>query len=163
MEVTRVGGPVRKAEEEAPVQLDPETEAKEAFALFDKDGGGTITREEFESVYKALGKNDRNVDKEISDLMKVMDADGNGQISFEEFKRVMLDRENDEEATIRSAFKMFDRDQTGYISAAEIRDVLVNLGDKLTNEEVDEMMRNAEVGGDCMVSYSEFKQMLLGP
>merc|ERR1711865_641239 len=45
------------------------------------------------------------------------------------------------------AFKVFDRDGNGFISAAELRHVMTNLGEKLTDEEVDEMIREADVDG----------------
>lgn len=40
---------------------------------------------------------------------------------------------------IREAFKVFDKDGNGFISAAELRHVMTNLGEKLTDEEVDGM------------------------
>ena len=43
--------------------------------------------------------------------------------------------------------EVFDRDGNGFISAAELRHVMTNLGEKLTDEEVDEMIREADVGG----------------
>merc|ERR1712187_1057217 len=47
---------------------------------------------------------------------------------------------------------VFDRDGNGFISAAELRHVMTNLGEKLTDEEVDEMIREADVDGDGQVS-----------
>ncbi|KAJ6758443.1 CALCIUM BINDING PROTEIN [Salix koriyanagi] len=44
-----------------------------------------------------------------------------------------------------SSRKLFDKDQNGFISAAELRHVMTNLGEKLTDEEVDEMIREADV------------------
>ena len=48
---------------------------------------------------------------------------------------------------------MFDKDGNGFISAAELRHVMTNLGEKLTDEEVDEMIREADIDGDGQVSY----------
>ena len=50
---------------------------------------------------------------------------------------------------------MFDRDGNGFISAAELRHVMTNLGEKLTDEEVDEMIREADVDGDGQINYEE--------
>ena len=46
---------------------------------------------------------------------------------------------------------MFDKDGNGFISAAELRHVMTNLGEKLTDEEVDEMIREADIDGDGQV------------
>merc|ERR1712096_340556 len=51
----------------------------------------------------------------------------------------------DSEEEIREAFRVFDKDGNGFISAAELRHVMTNLGEKLTDEEVDEMIREADV------------------
>lgn len=47
----------------------------------------------------------------------------------------------------------FLKDGNGYISAAELRHVMTNLGEKLTDEEVDEMIREADIDGDGQVNY----------
>ena len=51
------------------------------------------------------------------------------------------------------AFRVFDKDGNGFISAAELRHVMTNLGEKLTDEEVDEMIREADIDGDGQVNY----------
>ena len=56
---------------------------------------------------------------------------------------------------IKEAFKVFDKDGNGFISAAELRHIMTNLGEKLTDEEVDEMIREADVDGDGQINYDE--------
>ena len=60
-------------------------------------------------------------------------------------------------ATFYPAFfprvQVFDKDGNGYISAAELRHVMTNLGEKLTDEEVDEMIKEADIDGDGQVNY----------
>jgi calmodulin len=53
--------------------------------------------------------------------------------------RKMKDTDSEEE--LHEAFKVFDKDGNGTISAAELRHVMTNLGEKLTDEEVDEMAK----------------------
>lgn len=68
--------------------------------------------------------------------------------------RKMKDTDSEEE--IREAFKVFDRDNNGFISAAELRHVMTSIGEKLTDDEVDEMIREADQDGDgridCQIS-----------
>lgn len=57
-------------------------------------------------------------------------------------------------AEIRGAFIVFDRDGNGFITAAELRHTIQKTGDKLTDDEVDEMIRAADIDGDGQVSYN---------
>ena len=62
-------------------------------------------------------------------------------------------KESDTEEEIREAFKVFDKDGNGFISASELRTVMTSLGEKLTDEEVDEMIHEADTDGDGQVNY----------
>merc|ERR1711907_714538 len=100
---------------------------------------------------------------ELQDMINEVDADGNGTIDFPEFlslmARKMKDTDTEEEPI--EAFKVFDRDGNGFISAAELRHVMPNLGEKLTDEEVDEMIREADVDGDGQINYDEFVKIMM--
>lgn len=67
--------------------------------------------------------------------------------------RKMKDTDSEEE--IREAFKVFDRDNNGFISAAELRHVMTSIGEKLTDDEVDEMIREADQDGDGRIDCTE--------
>ncbi|KAF9368730.1 hypothetical protein CPB97_004299 [Podila verticillata] len=137
------------------------SEFKEAFSLFDKDGDGTITTKELGTVMRSLGQNPTEAD--LQDMVNEVDADGNGTIDFPEFltmmARKMVDTDSEEE--IKEAFKVFDKDGNGFISAAELRHVLTNLGERLTDAEVDEMIHEADVDGDGQINYDEFVRMMM--
>jgi calmodulin len=135
-------------------------EFKEAFALFDKDGDGTITTKELGTVMRSLGTNP--TEAELQDMINEIDVDGNGIIDFSEFL-VMMARKlqnTDSEEELREAFRVFDKDGNGFISADELRHVMTNLGEKLSDEEVDEMIREADVDGDGQINYEEFVTMM---
>ncbi|KAH7445583.1 hypothetical protein KP509_01G015900 [Ceratopteris richardii] len=136
-------------------------EFKEAFSLFDKDGDGNITMLELGTVMRSLGQDP--TDAELQEMINEVDADRNGTIDFPEFLGLMARKlkDTDSEEELREAFKVFDKDQNGYISAAELRSVMANLGEKLTDEEVDEMIREADIDGDGQVNYEEFVKMML--
>merc|ERR1712003_534391 len=100
---------------------------------------------ELGTVMRSLGQNP--TEAELHDMINEVDADGNGTIDFTEFLSLM-------------ARKMKDKDNNGFISAAELRHVMTNLGEKLTDEEVDEMIREADIDGDGQVNYEEFVTMM---
>ena len=106
------------------------------------DGDGTITTSELGTVMRSLGQNP--TEAELRDMISEVDADGNGSIDFPEFLTMMARkmRDTDSEEEIKEAFKVFDKDGNGYISAAELRHVMTNLGEKLSEAEVDEMIRD---------------------
>ena len=53
-----------------------------------------------------------------------------------------------------------DKDGKGFISVADLRQMMSNLGEGMTDEEVDEMINDADVDGDGMVNYNEFVDTL---
>lgn len=63
---------------------------------------------------------------------------------------------------ILEAFKAFDLDKNNFVGAAEIRHVLINIGEQVTDEEVDEMIRMVDSDGDGQVSWDEFYSMVTG-
>ncbi|XP_077864777.1 calmodulin-like isoform X1 [Saccoglossus kowalevskii] len=146
-----------KAEEVSEEQL---KEFREAFALFDKDGDGTITTKELGTVMRSLGQNP--TEAELQDMINEVDADGNGTIDFQEFNVMMAKKmkETDQEEELREAFRVFDKNGDGFISAEELRHVMKNLGEKLTDDEIEEMIREADVDGDGQVNYEEFVTMM---
>ncbi len=111
--------------------------------------------------FSSLGQNP--TEAELTDMINEVDADGNGTIDFPEFLSLMARKmkDTDTEEELIEAFKVFDRDGNGFISAAELRHVMTNLGEKLTDEEVDEMIREADVDGDGQINYEEFVRMMM--
>merc|ERR1711909_17202 len=136
-------------------------EFKEAFDEFDKDKSGTISPEELLGVMRAMGQNP--TEDELLNLVLEVDIDGNGTIEFEEFLSMMKQKahEVDEEADLREAFKIFDRDKDGYISMKELKKVANMLGTMLTKEEVEEFMAEADSDGNGKLDYDEFCKMML--
>eukprot|EP00092_Neocalanus_flemingeri_P045719 GFUD01051231.1.p1 GENE.GFUD01051231.1~~GFUD01051231.1.p1 ORF type:complete len:146 (+),score=68.28 GFUD01051231.1:51-488(+) len=136
-------------------------EFKEAFDEFDTDGSGAISSKELLGVMRAMGQNP--TEDELLNLVMEVDMDGNGTIEFDEFLDMMKKKasEVDEEAELREAFKIFDRDKDGFISMKELKKVTSMLGTVLTKEEIDEFMAEADVDGNGKLDYDEFVKMLL--
>ncbi|EGG02963.1 uncharacterized protein MELLADRAFT_109742 [Melampsora larici-populina 98AG31] len=132
------------------------SEFKEAFSHFDKDGDGTITAKELGTVMRNLGQNP--TEAEIIEMINDVDADGDGLIDFPEYLIMMARQMKDpnSEDDIRHAFQVFAQDGNGFISAAELKQVMANLGETLSDQEIEEMMGEADVDGDGSIDYEEF-------
>lgn len=61
--------------------------------------------------------------------------------------------DNDREVQLMAAFQTFDLDRSGKISADELRKVMHNLGERLTDDEIDDMIREADIDGDGQINY----------
>ncbi len=82
---------------------------------------------------RALGKNP--TESELQDIINEVDPNGDGTVDFPAFLTIMARKmkDTDTEEDIIEAFRVFDKDGSGVISAAELRRVMTNLGDeKLT-------------------------------
>lgn len=115
-----------------------------------------ITAAELGVVMRSLGQ--RPTEVELRNMVHMVDQDGNGTIEFDEFL-IMMSRklkDSDGDAELREAFRVFDKNGDGFISPTELQHVMTNLGEKLTEEEVDDMIREADVDGDGLVNYDEF-------
>lgn len=136
-------------------------ELKEAFAVYDTNRDGIITTRELGTVMRQLGQNP--TEAEILEMIKQVDKDRSGTISFSEFVVLMGEKMKtvDTEEDVRDAFRVFDVNGNGQISAHELRHVATNLGEKLTEEEVNEMIRVADSDGDGVIDYKDFINMMI--
>jgi calmodulin len=81
---------------------------------------------------------------------------GNGTIDFQEFLQMMCRRNKGEDPMneIVCAFRVFDNDGTGYIDAQKIANVIREvLGDEVTDEDAQEMIKEADTNKDGLVNY----------
>ncbi|CCJ28766.1 unnamed protein product [Pneumocystis jirovecii] len=123
---------------------------KEAFSLFDKRGKGTISRDCIGDLLRAVGQNPTL--SEISEIEESIPED----IGFDTFLRV-LNRPNGfrsvgDHADFIRGFQVFDKESTGLIGVGELRYILTNLGEKLSDDEVDELLKDINTK-DGVVNY----------
>ena len=130
---------------------------KEAFAIFDKNGAGIISTKELGQVMRSLRMNP--TEQELQDLIGEIDQNNNGQIDFNEFLLVMAKKAKDTDILERSldAFRVFDKQNKGLIAINDIRDILLNLGEKISANEVEELLADLEeVNGENELDYKSF-------
>uniref|UniRef100_A0A8C2M2J8 Centrin 4 n=1 Tax=Cricetulus griseus TaxID=10029 RepID=A0A8C2M2J8_CRIGR len=93
--------------------------------------------------------------QEIKEAFDLFDVDGSGTIDVKELKS-----EKDEKEEILKAFKLFDDDATGSISLNNIKRVAKELGENLTEDELQEMLDEADRDGDGEINEEEFLRMM---
>ncbi|XP_057483722.1 calmodulin-2/4-like [Actinidia eriantha] len=144
-----------------PLTDDQLAEFKEAFILFDVDCIGRITTKGLGKVMRSLGQNP--TEAELQDMINEVDADGNGTIDFPEFLNLMARKMKDtaSEEELKETFQVFDKDQDGFISAADLSHVMTKLGEKLTDEDINCIIRAADVDGDGQINYEEFVKLMM--
>jgi len=134
------------------------TNYKEAFALFDKRGNGRIPSSTLGDLLRACGQNPTN--GEVDELVHGIKSD----LDFDAFLKILNRpngfREPGEPQEFVRGFQVFDKEMTGFIGVGELRYVLTSLGEKLTNEEVDELLKGMDVKGD-QVNYVDFVKMII--
>ncbi|CAN6301030.1 unnamed protein product [Urochloa humidicola] len=149
---------------------------RRVFDLFDRNGDGEITLDEMAAALDALGLGaDRSgLEAAVGDYIPA----GAAGLRFEDFESLhrslgdalfgpipeAVPEEEDDEGDMKEAFRVFDEDGDGYISAAELQAVLKKLGlpEARNLATVQEMICNVDKDLDGRVDFGEFKNMMQG-
>lgn len=143
-------------------QLD---EWKEAFSLYDKKGNSTVSSANLGDLLRGLGQNPTQA--EVRELVKSVGGSERQEvdIDFGTFLTILTRPDGFKPAgsaqEFIQGFQVFDKEGDGYISAAELRYVLTNLAEKLTDEEVDELLKEVQIGQDGRINYVDFVTLIL--
>ena len=124
--------------------------------MFDSNSDGTIPVEEFETVVEVLGL-DQQTDIYEAVIRKI-NTGKKGRIDFSQFLRLtqpLLD-ETDMEDEVIEAFQVLDNDISGFISVAMMRNIMSNLEENLTEEEINAIINMADVDPNGMIDYKQF-------
>ena len=150
--------PARKGRTE--LTEEQKQEIKEAFDLFDTDGSGRIDAKELKVAMRALGFEPRK--EEIKKMIADVDREGTGTIEFHDFLELMTVKmaERDPLDEIRKAFKLFDDDDTGKVSLKNLRRVAKELGETMNDDELQEMIDEADRDGDGEINEEEFIRIM---
>jgi len=131
------------------------------FKAFDKNGDGKLSMQEVKEGYlEHYGK--VMSDEEVEEMFNKVDTDKSGFIDYSEFVvAAMNENQLTSNEKLQAAFKMFDKDNSGSISADEIREVLSFGGtNPLSKEAIDAIIKQVDENGDGDISYEEFVDMM---
>ena len=136
-------------------------EIKKMIADIDKDGSGTIDAKELKVAMRALGFEPKK--EEIKKMISDIDKDGSGTIDFSEFLEMMTAKmsEKDSREEILKAFRLFDDDETGKISFRNLKRVAKELGENMTDEELQAVINFCDVDGRGEVTQKDFVALML--
>ena len=139
----------------------------DTFDIFDKNGNGSICKEELGSLLRAVGENPTQ--REIDFFIKSCDKNKNNMIEFEDFRHLMKIihrdsvREEDQQKTLQRAFKLFDKDGSGTIDKLELERVTTQLGESLSKDELEQMLSLLDVNKDGKIDYDEYVKFVTKP
>lgn len=97
---------------------------------------------------------------DVERMFDAVDTDHSGYIDYSEFVVASMNEKNLlTNEKLQAAFKMFDKDGSGMISASEIKEVL-GFGKAMSEEAVNEVMKQVDENGDGEISFEEFSAMM---
>lgn len=131
-------------------------ELKEAFDLFDADKSGSIDPKELKDVIEDFGLDEKNA--AIFDMISEIDVDGNGKIEFGEFLDMISGKTADENSMeeVRKVFNIFDTDKTGFITFQNLRQIVNDLGEELSDATLQNLIEKGDSNADKLVSFEDF-------
>ncbi|NXV98554.1 CETN2 protein, partial [Calonectris borealis] len=139
-------------------------ELREAFELFDRDASGLIDVSDLKarSCKNAAALGCELGREEMKKIISELNEEGSGKLTFKLFLQVMTQKMAEPclKKEILQAFEVFDCDGTGKISFENLKVVASEVGEDITDEELQEMIDEADVDGDGEVDKQEFLRML---
>ncbi|KAI6240087.1 EF-hand domain-containing protein [Aphelenchoides fujianensis] len=143
-----------------------QNELKEIFNLYDEELDGKIDGTQIGDVVRAAGLKPTNaaVWKAAGQEYK---RKGEKRLTFEEwlpiYEQLTKEKDAGSFADFMEGLKVFDKEECGKILSAELRHILLALGERLSTEEVDELLKGVE-DSEGLVNYEAFiKKVMAGP
>ncbi|KAK3796673.1 hypothetical protein RRG08_008444 [Elysia crispata] len=136
-------------------------EIRATFNAMDSNNDGRISVSELMKAQQALGGNPTL--EETRQMIKEVDTDNSGFIELDEFISLMAERYGALEYqnyVVTEAFQHFDRDKTGYLSKDQLYKYLTRCGDKLTEKEFNDVIKDIDTDGDGKIDINEFAALL---
>eukprot|EP00043_Microstomoeca_roanoka_P006418 m.62609 g.62609 ORF g.62609 m.62609 type:complete len:170 (-) comp13405_c1_seq1:96-605(-) len=133
-------------------------EFKEAFSMIDQNHNGVIDEDDLREMFSSLGQ----VPDDAEILKMLSEAPNPAKLNFTMFLTLFGDKMTgyDPEEVIKNAFACFDPEGSGKLDEDKLRELLTTMGDRFTEEEVDEMFRGAPIDAEGKFDYREYTRVL---
>ena len=131
-------------------------EIKEVFVLFDTEHSGSLDCRELKAAMRTLGFEIRK--DELMKVMADMGKDIFDTVDFDEFVDIIEPRLQDKNSVdeVAKIFRLFDDDQTQKISLRNLKRVCAELGENLSEQDLQEIIECADRTGDGQLTFEEF-------
>ncbi|KAG8186084.1 hypothetical protein JTE90_027078 [Oedothorax gibbosus] len=136
-------------------------ELKTAFSMLDKNQDGRVNETEIKCMLDKLGI--ALTDSMVGKLIDQASKKGDRLLSEDEFLSWMSHQsvQDDVMADLMAAFRVFDKDKNGFITRDELRSAMDTIGEPMSEEQLDLMIRATDTDNDGRINYEEFVRMLL--
>jgi len=134
--------------------------AKNAFKAFDKKNEDKIKVGDIEPAMKKLGHTIKP--DWLEKIEHLIDAEGTGYIQLEEFCNILRKKfkDDEDERELKEMFRILDKEKRGEVNTNELRWILKQLGDDLTEADIDDMIADVDTDGSGWVDYNEFHKLM---
>lgn len=131
---------------------------KNAFDAFDEDRDDFVEKSEIGKLLRAIGFNP--MPEEVQDMMEDIKGD---KFDFKTFLYIVYRhaRECDPEQELIDAFKIFDKDGTGKIQTDAVRQILLNIKQPFTEDQINELLGQAQIDKNNCVNINDFVKLML--
>ena len=141
--------------------IDKKENYKSFFDKYDSNRDGNVTSDELANILKAININVS--DEEIKEIIEELELEGNNEINYEDFVSIVNRREKDvdTEEEVLKAFKFFDKEGNGLININDLKHIMITVSKNLSEPEIDDMLKEADLDMDGFINYEEFIRSLL--
>lgn len=144
--------------EDVKLSKEEEAEFREIFRLVDKDGSGSITRDELQGLMRTLSISASQAELEL--MISEIDTDGDGSICYDEFRAVMSRKVSASytPAEVKAAFRVFQGSAPeGHIKIDTLERALSVYGaDRLTQAQVTDLINQLDFSEDGLFNYQAY-------
>ena len=136
-------------------------EIKEIFNLFDKSNRGQVATSELGTLVRALNLNP--TETEINEMKAKVDKNNTGMFGLQILEEVVQARGRDKETLqdLIDALKVFDSDHDGKISVKDFKNAMSNMGEKMSDEEIGEIVDDSDLVNNEYILIDDFARMIM--
>ena len=130
------------------------------FQKADKDHDGLISYQQLMDLMKKCGC--KVSEAELQDYVNDVNINENGEIDCESFLDIIAkyQEENDTEEELNEVFKIFDKNNTGYITPNNVLSIFKKIDESIKEEEILQMFKECDLDQDGYFNYKEFCRMI---